>query len=569
MIGKNYIFQITFQGTTTVVNPVNDDFVLERTKEGEEVFFRKVVTTQFLFCKDDFNLLWQIENSCDRCELIQFDIIRKCSTGNFNVFTGDFNLNDADFDELNCSVSIAPTSYDDYTCLFETWDEEQNVLNGTTKQQFGFFLGTIECQTCIETGINTTFPDSLIPQAQCTPPLDSTWALTRKEITNAVLLGSQIYQVTNGTATSTYCREFVAGTVQPSGSNWQAVTGGFARPLTVDYSYINSTIFYSPGTQILEQDYFITGYQNNTIAEPIDNGVLLSDILEKLNDCGYTIKSNFFGINPDGTNPTNQAYDFAFSNLQDLIWFQKSDIKNPYAQNNATIADLSLKDLLESLKNMFNVKWEIQNNQFCIEHITYFNAVQGQDISNLTSIQGKRKYSYRSEELPQYEVFNWMDNVSVYFNGSRIIYNGFCVKKGEKKEYPVENVTTDFTYIQNNPDQIDDNGFFVLAAIEYNGSYYIENDNKALSWTELHENLWRWNRPQLEGNMNGTNTTFETAIRLKQQEELEFRLCCEDLEQFDPKNLIKTNLGWAEILKATFSAKSNCIKIDPVHESNC
>lgn len=568
MIGKNYIFQITFQGTKTITSPINDDFLIEWTKENEQIFFRKVVSTQFLFCKDDFNLLFDIESSCDRCELVQFDIIRKCSTGDFNIFTGFFNMNEGDWDEQNCSVLISPSPYDEYNCLFDSWEEEQNILNATTKQEFGFFIGVVECQQCTGDAFSDTYIISQAPYPVCLP-ISEGWTLTGANFTNTVVVDPNIslYQTTNGVITATYCREFLSGTVAPNGGGWVAVSGGFARPLNVSTSVADTTIT-NTATGIIVS-YKVSGFDDGSINDNIDNGVLLSDILNKLNDCGHTIKSNFFGINSDNSNPTNQAYTFALANLQNLIWFQKTDIKNASAQNNATIANLDLKTLLETLQNTFNVRWVIQNDVLCIEHVSYFQAVQGQDISNLSSIQGKRKYSYRSEELPQYEVFEWMDSVSTYFEGSRIIYKGFCVTKGAKKEYNIEVVTTDFNYIINNPDSINDEGFFLLAAIEYQGAYYIENDNKALSWTELHENLWRWNRPQLKGNMNGIDTTFETAIRLKQQEELEFRLCCEDLENFNPSELINTNMGWAEISKATFSGKSNCIKIDPLLESNC
>ena len=46
--------------------------------------------------------------------------------------------------------------------------------------------------------------------------------------------------------------------------------------------------------------------------------------------CGLTVQSDFFNINPPGLNPSNSAYDKAFLELQELVVFQKSDIKSEY-----------------------------------------------------------------------------------------------------------------------------------------------------------------------------------------------------------------------------------------------
>ena len=568
MIGNKYIFKITFQGTTTQVNPINDDFTIEWTRENDAIFFRQAVSTQFLFCKDDFDLLYAIEQSCDRCELVKFDIVRKCSTGDFVAFTGYFNMNEGDWNEQNCSVSISPSPFDSYTCLFDNWQTEKNIISGTAKVTVEPFIGIIECQTVTKAPIPPLVPFilSAIPNADF--PTGTGWTITRNEVNGVTLIGTNPNQYeAQGNIITEFCREFVAGATIPNGTGWIPTTGGFARLLPTTFQPNQSDL--NPSGNQLTQIYSITGINEEGELYSFDNGVPVESVLELwANECGLTIKSNLLGINADSSNPTNQAYTFALARLQDIIVFQKTDIKNALAFQNASIAKVALEKILIQL-GIFNTKWVIQNDVLCIEHVSYFEEAQGQDISALDSIRGLRSYKYNNEELPQFERFGWMDSVSPYFEGDDIIYSGFCVSKGVEKDYSVDLVTTDLNYLLAYPDSIENQGFFLLAAIQYNGGYYVDDSNKALSWTELHENLWRWNRPQLDGNMNGTDTTFETAIRLKQQEELEFRLCCDDLKQFNPSELIKTNLGWGEISKATFSAKTNCVKVDTVHESNC
>lgn len=572
MIANKYIFQITFQGTTTQVEPINDDFVIDWTKEKGQQFYRKVVSTQFLFCADEFKLLFDIEKSCDRCELVQFDITRKCSTGDYIIFSGYLNMNEGnDWNEKKCSVSFTPQPNDTYTCLFENWKDEKNIITGTQKETVEQFIGVIECQTVTEPPIPPlqTFILSSIPNA-APPSVGEGWTITDNEVNGVTLVGTNPNQYeVQGNIVTEFCREFIATGTQPPGTGWIAVTGGFARPISAAFQYEQSDL--NPSDGDLHQIYSVSGYDQETgQVFSYDNGATLESVLQLWTGlCGYSIKSNFFGINSDNTQPANQAYTFALSRLQNILLYQITDIKFALAFNNASIAKITLEKVLTSLRNTFNIKWTIKNNTLCIEHVTYFALNQGRDLSNEAAQKGLCKYNYISDDLPQYERFTWANSVSPYFAGSDIVYSGYCSTRDKVEEYKNDCFTTDLDYVLSNPEDIENNGFFFMAAIEYNGALYVDDSNKALSFTELHENLWRWERPQLNGNMNETSTIFESTTRTKQQEPIETRICCEDLEQFNPSDLVRSELGWGEILKASFSAKTNCLKLDLLHESNC
>ena len=72
--------------------------------------------------------------------------------------------------------------------------------------------------------------------------------------------------------------------------------------------------------------------------------------------------------------------------------------------------------------------------------------------------------------------------------------------------------------------------------------------NVDLSTANLMLDYFQWDRIFLNGHMNSGAvapqveiTTFESAQKIKLQDEIEFPLCCKD--DFDPMNTITTEMG--------------------------
>lgn len=551
------------------VEPIVPDIKFSYQKEGDEAFYRHVINTELVFCKSDYRKLLSFEESCDRCDGVLVKVEICCSGEWFDYWSGYLNLNDGKWNLDKCTLAITPTLEDQYTCLLDIWDEEENILFNTPKVQADWFQGEIQCQTCTQTGVNTTFPVGFQPYAQCLPP-DEGWTVVSSNYQGATLLGSSTntYQITNGIITTQYCREFLASPATPAGSGWIPVTGGFARPLDASYAILDTTVNFTGSTLIL--DFYVAGYNNANIDNPLDNGIKLEDVLNIwLSKCDLEIKSNFFGINPDGNYPANTAYACALSDLQCLIIYQKTDVLFYQKQERATKWDISLEDLLECLFNTFQVKWDIIDGTFCLEHCSYFDSEQGLDLTaskkKAECLRGYNSYSYVDGAFPKYERFSWMDNVSPYFNGNDIKYGSKCTDPEEEKEYKADCWTTDLNYVINNPDEIDTDGLFVIAAVESNGSYYVDDSNNALSFTELLNCYWIYNRPQFEGTVNGETVCFETAQMLKEQAALEIPLTCEEIKNFDPQKLIRTQMGWGSIATFELSTRSCWAAISVLH----
>lgn len=76
----------------------------------------------------------------------------------------------------------------------------------------------------------------------------------------------------------------------------------------------------------------------------------------------------------------------------------------------------------------------------------------------------------------------------------------------------------------------------------------------------------RWNRPQQYGTMNDQISKFYSYKRTRKQEPIQIQLCCSDYTTFDPKDLVKTQLGWGEILSAKYSEPSEVLTVELLHD---
>ncbi len=543
--------------------PVNDTFSISWRKDEKWKFYRRFFEEKLLFCKDDYKKLLALEQSCDRCDRVPFRVDITCKGQTSTYFDGYLNLNKGDWDQDRCELEIKPETQDEYTCLLDNWKVEKNILFGTTKSTVNPFFGIIECQIVNAGPVLSPFPISSLPVAS-PPSISEGWTVVNNLLIGVTLVGTNpdLFEVQTNVQT-TYCREFVAGATLPPGSGWVSVTGGWARALNAQFDFNASDLDYSDN--VFEQIFVVAGYniQTNEVYE-YDNGVKLTDVVSLLvEECDYDIVSNLFNINPDNTEPSNDAYNCAAECLECLVLYQKTDITNADAFQNATIANLSLEKLFDILL-VFNICFEIEGSILRIEHDSYFEAQQGIEIP-ADCLEATNKYSYVSDKLPQFEKFSWMDNASAYFRGSDIEYLN-CYEVGKVEEYEFDCVSTDVNYLIANPDEIDTEGFVLVSAIEFNGQLVLNNDNRCLSWTELHECYWRHGRPQWSGIMNDEETCFESAIRTKKQVVVEFPLCCEDLLEFTPEDLMLSGLGWGEIKTASYDAKTQFLTVNLLHE---
>ena len=579
MIGDKYKIEVSYPGRGfTQSFPTNNalEWVYER--EDGQLFFRKKLSTKLTFKDDpaipssDFTELYTVERSANsRCDKIDVIVYKRCSkTGSWEEhYQGYLSMIDGEWNKSHCVVDIPIRPLDQYACLFENWEKEHNLFPIIPERHDGrSTLGAIEyrnCERTILTEIDRGIP-AFAGNTGCvdqTEMINGRWTLVQWRINEGVSVYTE------------WAREVYSGS--NPGSGWTDIGGGrWARNVEV-YEDINA--FLNEGGRYIRA-WKIVQYQ-------ITNGMKLTDVIEKLLQqaftCQYTIVSNFFGLNPDGTAPTNRAYDKAFDHVRNTYVFHKNDIRRAKDKDqSATSLIISFKRLLENLKVLFNVYFIIDENEpnkIRLEHVSYWDDRRMLDLTQsrfLKDIEGRWKYTYEKQDLPIKEHFKFMEQGEKYyeFDAIPIEYEYTCSNdaKENEKTYPADYVTTAVDDMVQNPTKYSEDG---MVLVEIHPFGYIQSGiarggnvlrNGNLSWWSLMDFYHRWNRPQQYGFLNTQLVKFDTYKRTRKQEPIQIQLCCSDYTNFNPKDLVKTQLGWGEILTAKYSEPSEVLTVELLHD---
>lgn len=319
-----------------------------------------------------------------------------------------------------------------------------------------------------------------------------------------------------------------------------------------------------------------TEVTTNTASYTYDSNRWLMDVIEAVGNHVFgtvTVQSMFF------TEATN--YVTGLANKYTLLTIaQKSDIKRPIASNEATVANISFDELTYILRVMFNVYWEWDGTNLWVEHISYFTKTDGVDLRTQEIAARSNRYEYDKEKMPRTEKFSWMEAFNMDFIGVPIKYETStgiaspCVDNTEV-EYKIR-VTTDIEMIENNTDSASDDGFVILANYLNGASYYVYRTqgvyalesryNNDLSWGNLHHAFHRHGRVLEYGYLNNDYTAFASTIRTKKQEINAIICNPHDSDEYDPNNLITTELGETYFAGEKGEVKSATIR--PYEEVN-
>jgi len=286
----------------------------------------------------------------------------------------------------------------------------------------------------------------------------------------------------------------------------------------------------------------------------------------------------FSDINPV-TNRENE--------LKELVIFQKSDIVRFRATQRATVLEVSMKDMLEQLREMFNAYWDITDNgRFRIEHISfyknYFDTYKINTTAGLTvNERSKNKYSFLRDEMYTSEKWNIPEAFLPDFVGTEINYNNVCAKGRDGEFVKTRNITiaTDVLMAQQFPDAFDLKGMFLIVngSLQISGKFYNGQDvilgepagfnpNIHLSLSNLHHFYWRHERILLNGEMNNLEQEFLSKIRIKKRVEINTSLCCE--QTFSADDYVNGD-GWenGEVTEAELDLKTGLLKLNLIYES--
>lgn len=242
-------------------------------------------------------------------------------------------------------------------------------------------------------------------------------------------------------------------------------------------------------------------------------------------------------------------------------------------------------DLRNNLKAIFNADYYINDeNKLIIEHVSFFrNGLSlsgrrvGFDLTTLKCLEtnrswsfGANKYKFEKEKIPQRLTFSFMDKTSVIFDGNPIIVNNKFVADGVIEDYTASIITTDVDFIQSAPQDVNKDGFCLLAAsggvvqiatINLGTNKVYEIQNGQLAFTNLHEKLWLDNMPASSITINQTTRTAKSVKRTKVQD-IEFPTSSD----IDINGLIKTDLGFGKIKSHKFNISTLSNKLIVNHD---
>jgi len=577
--------------------PVNSSLQWQWRKPDGKRYFRRDLTTRLIFQNQhrdnitDFDPWYLTERSKQRCDKINLTMWRNCDGSSTEDFKGQTTILDAAFDAGICSVDVKFQPNDPYACIYNNYEKERNVFDYTSPVTAQIFVGDIQISgkvfqqlpgSALDSLQRANFPYSLVLVGNdgTTIDLNEGWTPYR----------TFFYWISNNNPNDPddgvwqmemqYIREFSGSTTEPPGFGWVAVAGGYARRIQTKIT--REIIAY--GSVIIEYEPLITANLG------IDNGRYLNDIIEYFltSFCPeYQIVSNFFGINPDGTNPNNVPYTKALAFMQELMVFAKGDVIRPNADENNRILNLTWKQLLENLEVVFNIEQRIVDDKIYIEHYSYFQTDLMLDLTvekYLPCLVDKWAWTYNKESIPPRELFEWEEKTdegspNYDFDSRHINYADECIIPEGNNEVikRANNVMTNIAALI-----ADDNlenwsitkSSFVLVSTE--GGYINQSPGKisgdvllngALAWSNLLEDYHKYGRPLNRGIINGQVMDFTSTRKIRKQVPIEIPLCCADLPNFIPdRMLVKTQLGFGCIDSATLDEPNGILTLELVFD---
>ena len=237
-------------------------------------------------------------------------------------------------------------------------------------------------------------------------------------------------------------------------------------------------------------------------------------------------------------NQTNPVTGNNPSSTTELQLHSLSDIKDPAATEQATVEEVTLKDLLESyISSKLNCFWRVDEGtrRLIIEH---YNDLNNQGVLDLTAIQSgeytrlRNEYEYDLTDIPRAEEFPSLD-FSIDFTGVDINYNN-DVASGVKA-YNTSKFFSEVENIYDNPDQYGTEGIVVitpdsLAPSQSGLSISARSENGAITgdyypnvpqgMANLHEKFWKYYRPFPQGEMNFVGQGFSKLRPDKKLEQI-------------------------------------------------
>lgn len=204
--------------------------------------------------------------------------------------------------------------------------------------------------------------------------------------------------------------------------------------------------------------------------------VLLNEIDDTITFEGTLDYSMFLYLS--GTNLHIYSYDFP-SHRNALHITPITNIKKTFYEQAAQNGEMSLKQILDMLRKVYNCYWFIDSDKrLRIEHIVYFkngNSYTSEEPTPSIDVTIKKNLptgeswgfaqntvEYETDKCPARYEFKWGDKCTYPFVGETIDVKDIYLDASRKESVGIENFLADIDYIVSNPSGVSDDLFAVF-----------------------------------------------------------------------------------------------------------
>lgn len=560
----------------TDVTPINSGLKYRWQLEDGTRFYRKRLTTKLLFKFSDYTFFKGLYD-LGTCNDIVLTIEVFCGGAWATEYTGRIIISDGDYHLDRCEVIYSILPNDKYECFARALKTPLNFLDYGTKVTLQTIYGAVETTTCTYNGAEFGSPTLKQFFKSCwfggtqeinigfTPEADVAWRPIEHNQDFDTPTSGQLQLVT------TWARETVTYPGgPPPGNGWYNTTGNvWVRPVLYG-KVIQDEFNYTPVDQY--------NFEAEVADVDISNGRALAEIIPLIVDaldCDIAqVKSNFFGINPPGDNPSNDAYDWAADYAEEMLLFQKSDIVRASATADAIRLTMTLGDLFTAMRDSMNVYWALEPSgadfNLRIEHWTYFDGQNGIDLTTLDGgiyAEGSNQFSAEGS-IPALEKFAYQESFSDNFLEKQIEYPQACSDSDNVIDYALGQLCADVGGLLDN-DDAGLRGFVLVSAFAIAAdTYLIDNTNNeangAMAWRVLFPALWAYGRYGPEATTTAGAFTVASVRKRKAQIPIKFKYCCDSGEP-NPTELIQTGLGWGQVKDMDLDTERDTMTVNLLH----
>ena len=266
----------------------------------------------------------------------------------------------------------------------------------------------------------------------------------------------------------------------------------------------------------------------------------------------------------------------------------KSNIVTAGYDQPAQKAPITLRYVLEMLRDCFRCYWFVENDLLKIEHISWFmnggtysgTPVVGIDLTQQKVSRngkpwafGRNQYQYDKPEMTARYQFGWMDDCTQLFEGYPIDIISKFVEQGRIEEITVSQFSSDIDYILLNPSNVSKDGFVLLGAIEQGGQFVLPYVNYLVGTNEHYlqnayvafcmlQAYYAYDMPARLYSINGVQKYAQGVKKLKNQ-----TVSFPSLTDPDLVELVKTNLGNGTIQKLSINLSSRNVNATLVYDT--